>query len=650
MERKVVLVTMLTLLLTSMFTLAFKIHPVEANGDIIEEIFIPDFRLSGGTPGTQRSPQLDYSVTIETSETLQMQYFVRSTHSSSIRLHILVDGEEILVTDWLGWPGHPEFGFLDTGLLDLGPVSSGVHNLILSPEGRVGGSNIGWLESWGGSLKILVSKHVTTALSVSTTLPEYFGLDEVTSLDVLLKNTGDTQLDAGGYMITVEFWDYYERGSADSPCVHYAGTYKGEIAAQKLGPSLSETVVIPYPLNPGDQVYIEFSVVVPEGQKPSMVYADTLTIEATGPDATSEKGEYPGVDVRPSFTTCARALKEAILHALVHHLEIIILVGGSILEAQLVAAEEEISQAYDAYNNNDESGAARHAARAFVYIFHFTDPLGIIVSWEEKLNILHDAGTRFWDGHVSIFEFMIWWSSFMHEIKRFGFDLIGLTPLLSSLPPGLYLKTDPVNLFVVDPIGHRIGVDPTLGTVVNEISGAHMYGIDGVAETIFIPDLLQGIYTVFSTGLSSGSFSLHVEAAIGSELVYDVLYTNSIVEDAIYVYTVNVAEETITVAPDPETELEHLKEFIDGLPDDAFTRPRLASQIKNALFNKIEEVILKVEAGNYTDAINKLFHDIRAKMDEDSTVEDWVIDPETQFEICVIIDHIISSIETLQQE
>ena len=97
-------------------------------------------------------------------------------------------------------------------------------------------------------------------------------------------------------------------------------------------------------------------------------------------------------------------------------------------------------------------------------------------------------------------------------------------------------------------------------------------------------------------------------------------------------------------------ELEHLKEFIDGLPDGSFDKPKLASQRKKALFNKIDEVVLKVAAGNYTDAISKLFHDIRAKMDGDSTAQDWIIDSVTQFKLCVIIDHIIESITILREE
>ncbi len=124
----------------------------------------------------------------------------------------------------------------------------------------------------------------------------------------------------------------------------------------------------------------------------------------------------------------------------------------------------------------------------------------------------------------------------------------------------------------------------------------------------------------------------------------------SIVEGATYVYTVNTVEEVIVIEPDPMSELEHLKEFVDGLPDDSFDQSvRRASHTKKALFSKIDDAILKVEAGNYTDAVNKLLHDIRAKMDGDHTAEDWIVHPETQFDLCVIVDHIISSIETLQQ-
>lgn len=124
-------------------------------------------------------------------------------------------------------------------------------------------------------------------------------------------------------------------------------------------------------------------------------------------------------------------------------------------------------------------------------------------------------------------------------------------------------------------------------------------------------------------------------------------FADEIVEGAVYVYSVSIVDEAMTANPNPVAELEHLKEFIEELSHDSFNKPQLGGQRRDTLFNKIDEVILKIEVGNYTDAVDKLFHDIRAKMDGDSAAEDWIIFQTT--DLCIIIDHIISSIETLQQ-
>jgi hypothetical protein len=207
----------------------------------------------------------------------------------------------------------------------------------------------------------------------------------------------------------------------------------------------------------------------------------------------------------------------------------------------------------------------------------------------------------------------------------------------------------PVNLLIVDPEGNRVGFDYISQEVVNEITGALYNGPAMQPQVVSISEPLYGNYVVLLIGTATGPYSLTTELILPEGIVSQT-FTGETVEGAVYVYNVNIAEEVITSNPDAMAELEHLKEFIDGLPDEAFDKPKLASQRKNALFSKIDEVILKVEADNYTDAINKLFHDIRAKMDADSTAQDWIIDPETQIKLCVIIDHIISNIKTLQEE
>jgi hypothetical protein len=85
---------------------------------------------------------LPFSVSGEIGSVLQVQYFVRSTHCSSLRVHLFVDGTLKVTTGFLGWPGAPSpFAELPlgTGLVDLGPVSPGAHLISVQAEGQVSG-------------------------------------------------------------------------------------------------------------------------------------------------------------------------------------------------------------------------------------------------------------------------------------------------------------------------------------------------------------------------------------------------------------------------------------------------------------------------------------------------------------------------------
>ncbi|MGH8564126.1 MAG: calcium-binding protein [Gammaproteobacteria bacterium] len=125
---------------------------------------IPDFAVTCTNPGQLCDPP--FSVSLETGSVLQARYFVRSTHCSSVRVHLFVDGTLKATTGFLGWPGAPSpFAELplDTGLVDLGPVSPGTHLISFQAEGQVGGCNSGQPESWGGSLEV---PHATTVQPV----------------------------------------------------------------------------------------------------------------------------------------------------------------------------------------------------------------------------------------------------------------------------------------------------------------------------------------------------------------------------------------------------------------------------------------------------------------------------------------------------
>lgn len=129
-------------------------------GQTVETV-IPDFIAPCTSVGELCDPP--FSVSVETGSVLQVQYFVRPTHCASVRVGLLVDGTLKATSDFLGWPGAPApFSdlALDTGLVDLGPVSAGAHVVGVQAEGQVGGCNFGQLDNWGGSLRVVTSPPV----------------------------------------------------------------------------------------------------------------------------------------------------------------------------------------------------------------------------------------------------------------------------------------------------------------------------------------------------------------------------------------------------------------------------------------------------------------------------------------------------------
>ena len=138
-----------------------------ANGQETFEAVIPDFVVS--CTSTDQLCDPPFSVSGEIGSVLQVQYFALSTHCSSLRVHLFVDGTLKVTTGFLGWPGAPSpFAELplDTRLVDLGPVSPGAHLISVQAEGQVSGCNVGKPFSWGGSLKVLTNVPISPLIPV----------------------------------------------------------------------------------------------------------------------------------------------------------------------------------------------------------------------------------------------------------------------------------------------------------------------------------------------------------------------------------------------------------------------------------------------------------------------------------------------------
>jgi hypothetical protein len=117
-----------------------------------------EISLCCGYPGSQRSALLNFSVSVETIDVLQIEFDMASDliACSDLFLHVLWDNVEIYVTHPIG----PLTGKDTTGSINLSShISQGRHMLTISPEGIAGGCNAGGLPSWMGKLIVHVSSY-----------------------------------------------------------------------------------------------------------------------------------------------------------------------------------------------------------------------------------------------------------------------------------------------------------------------------------------------------------------------------------------------------------------------------------------------------------------------------------------------------------
>ncbi|MDE1818286.1 MAG: hypothetical protein KGI19_06760 [Thaumarchaeota archaeon] len=126
------------------------------------------FWVTGGTQSKGKIPQTlsrTFEFDISDSQPLIMQYNVpvelniggnKISHTSDIKLHIKLDGEEIAMTEWLGYHGRQELIPMETEIIKISGVQTGIHYLTLQPETKES-----YLDNWGGTLRIYELKETS---------------------------------------------------------------------------------------------------------------------------------------------------------------------------------------------------------------------------------------------------------------------------------------------------------------------------------------------------------------------------------------------------------------------------------------------------------------------------------------------------------
>jgi hypothetical protein len=84
--------------------------------------------------------------------------------------------------------------------------------------------------------------------------------------------------------------------------------------------------------------------------------------------------------------------------------------------------------------------------------------------------------------------------------------------------------------------------------------------------------------------------------------------------------------------------------YIRGLPDECLKNN--ADQRKDVLYNKLMQVQSLIDAGNYQEAIDKLIHDIRPKMDGEGK-NDWITCPDARDKLIAMIDALTAYLQGL---
>lgn len=106
------------------------------------------------------------------------------------------------------------------------------------------------------------------------------------------------------------------------------------------------------------------------------------------------------------------------------------------------------------------------------------------------------------------------------------------------------LAGSPLMLYIIDPEGRHIGIDPSTGELVNEIPDATYTMIDDRFQSVTIPNPLDGDYVIVLLGTGVGDFS--IMTALSALLnISERTYSGTMVTGQVLSVSVTISEDTL---------------------------------------------------------------------------------------------------------
>jgi hypothetical protein len=212
---------------------------------------------------------------------------------------------------------------------------------------------------------------------------------------------------------------------------------------------------------------------------------------------------------------------------------------------------------------------------------------------------------------------------------------------LATHPQPVAASSDATEQPILDGIGRFADDDTTIFTRIFTKAGVPKQSVDGAAVTVTV---LDGTENPIDERSFPDELEFHrfedPERSRGTEA-------------DVFSFAVPFPEEAAAIEAERNGTVTRLnpierslREAIARLPDAAFRRATKGR--RNALNNKLDELDEKMAAGEYQEAVNKLEHDIRDKLEKwiHDEYETSALQP-TKTELLALVDEMIARLETL---